>query len=82
MANTHKTGKKDVRVGCSGWSYRDWREGLYEGVPQRRWLERYAEEFDTVEVNATFYRLPFTAKRKPGGVWSAQSETVFSRGGR
>jgi uncharacterized protein YecE (DUF72 family) len=27
-------------------------------VPQRRWLERYAEVFDTVEVNATFYRLP------------------------
>jgi uncharacterized protein YecE (DUF72 family) len=46
-----------VRIGCSGWSYRDWREGLYEGVPQRRWLERYAESFDTVEVNATFYRL-------------------------
>ena len=29
-----------------------------EGCPQRRWLERYAEVFDTVEVNATFYRLP------------------------
>jgi uncharacterized protein YecE (DUF72 family) len=29
-----------------------------EGVPQRRWLEHYATLFDTVEVNATFYRLP------------------------
>jgi uncharacterized protein YecE (DUF72 family) len=48
-----------VRIGCSGWSYGDWRGGLYpEGLPQRRWLERYAEVFDTVEVNATFYRLP------------------------
>jgi uncharacterized protein YecE (DUF72 family) len=48
-----------VRIGCSGWSYDDWRGGLYpEGLPQRRWLERYAEVFDTVEVNATFYRLP------------------------
>jgi uncharacterized protein YecE (DUF72 family) len=47
-----------VRIGCSGWSYRDWRDGLYADVPQRRWLERYAEVFDTVEVNATFYRLP------------------------
>jgi hypothetical protein len=45
-----------VRIGCSGWSYGDWRSGLYpEGLPQRRWLERYAEIFDTVEVNATFY---------------------------
>src|SRR5438128_3175283 len=48
-----------VRIGCSGWSYRDWRGVLYpEGLPQKRWLERYAEVFDTVEVNATFYRLP------------------------
>jgi uncharacterized protein YecE (DUF72 family) len=49
---------KAVRIGCSGWSYADWRGRLYAGVPQRRWLERYAEVFDTVEVNATFYRLP------------------------
>jgi uncharacterized protein YecE (DUF72 family) len=48
---------KDVRIGCSGWVYASWREGIYEGVPQKRWLERYAELFDTVEVNATFYRL-------------------------
>ncbi len=48
-----------VRIGCSGWNYRDWRGGLYpRGEPQRRWLEIYAEHFDTVEVNATFYRLP------------------------
>jgi uncharacterized protein YecE (DUF72 family) len=48
-----------VRIGCSGWSYQDWRGGLYpDGLPQRRWLERYAEVFDTVEINATFYRLP------------------------
>jgi uncharacterized protein YecE (DUF72 family) len=49
---------RDVRVGCSGWSYQDWRDRLYRGVPATRWLERYAEVFDTVEVNATFYRLP------------------------
>jgi uncharacterized protein YecE (DUF72 family) len=47
-----------VRIGCSGWSYDEWRGGLYpEGLPQGRWLERYAEVFDTVEINATFYRL-------------------------
>lgn len=47
-----------IRIGCSGWVYRDWRGVLYpEGCPQRRWLERYAEVFDTVEVNSTHYRL-------------------------
>ncbi|HET9287502.1 MAG TPA: DUF72 domain-containing protein [Gaiella sp.] len=48
-----------VRIGCSGWSYEHWRGRLY---PARgttgRWLELYAKLFDTVEVNATFYRLP------------------------
>lgn len=48
-----------LRVGCSGWNYADWRGVLYpKGLPTSRWLERYAEVFDTVEVNATFYRLP------------------------
>jgi uncharacterized protein YecE (DUF72 family) len=48
-----------LHVGTSGWQYRDWRGVLYpDGLPQRRWLERYAQCFDTVEVNNAFYRLP------------------------
>jgi uncharacterized protein YecE (DUF72 family) len=48
-----------IRVGTSGWVYSDWRERFYpKGVPQRRWLEYYAAQFDTVELNATTYRLP------------------------
>jgi uncharacterized protein YecE (DUF72 family) len=50
---------EEVRIGCSGWSYRDWRNDFYPpGTPTRRWLAHYATVFDTVEVNATFYRLP------------------------
>jgi uncharacterized protein YecE (DUF72 family) len=49
---------KRVWIGCSGWSYRDWKDDLYKGVPSSGWLRRYAQVFDTVEVNATFYRLP------------------------
>ncbi|BCJ40414.1 histidine kinase [Actinoplanes ianthinogenes] len=46
-------------IGTSGWQYRDWRGGLYpEKLPQRLWLEHYAERFPTVEVNNAFYRLP------------------------
>ena len=46
-------------IGTSGWQYDDWRGVLYpEGVPQRAWLERYAESFRCVEVNNAFYRLP------------------------
>jgi uncharacterized protein YecE (DUF72 family) len=49
---------KPVRIGCSGWQYADWRERFYPArTPQRLWLTAYAERFDTVEVNSTFYRL-------------------------
>ena len=48
-----------VHIGCSGWVYKHWRGILYpEGLPQTRWFARYAEEFDTVEINNSFYRLP------------------------
>jgi uncharacterized protein YecE (DUF72 family) len=48
-----------VLVGTSGWQYAHWRERLYPaGLAQSRWLAFYAERFDTVEVNGTFYRLP------------------------
>jgi uncharacterized protein YecE (DUF72 family) len=48
-----------LRVGTSGWQYRDWRGRFYpKGVAAARWLEHYAARFATVEVNNTFYRLP------------------------
>ena len=46
-------------MGCSGWSYKDWRGIVYPPeLPQRRWFEHYQQLFDTVELNSTFYRLP------------------------
>jgi uncharacterized protein YecE (DUF72 family) len=51
-------GPRPVRVGCSGWNYASWKDEFYEGKPARLWLEHYAQYFDTVEVNNTFYRLP------------------------
>ena len=56
------TVNKAVHVGCSGWVYRHWKDGFYPaGLPQKRWFERYASEFDTVEINASFYRLPLAS---------------------
>jgi uncharacterized protein YecE (DUF72 family) len=46
-------------IGTSGWQYRHWRGKLYErGLPTERWFDRYADAFDTVELNVTFYRQP------------------------
>lgn len=51
-----------IFVGTSGYQYGHWRGVLYpEGLPQSRWLARYAELFGTVELNFTFYRLPTPA---------------------
>lgn len=48
-----------TRVGCSGWQYKHWRGDFYPAdLPASRWFERYASQFDTVEINNTFYRLP------------------------
>ncbi len=49
----------EIRVGTSGWNYRHWRVLFYpKGLKQSEWLGFYAGSFNTVEVNATFYRLP------------------------
>jgi uncharacterized protein YecE (DUF72 family) len=48
-----------IRIGCSGWNYKHWRETFYpKGLPISRWFQFYAEHFDTVEINNSFYRLP------------------------
>jgi uncharacterized protein YecE (DUF72 family) len=58
-----------IRIGCSGWQYKHWAASgrgsalhtapFYPpGLPQSRWFAHYASQFDTVEINNTFYRLP------------------------
>ena len=49
----------DIRVGTSGWHYGHWKKRFYpEDLPKSKWFEFYAEDFDTVEINNTFYQLP------------------------
>lgn len=48
-----------IRVGTSGWSYRHWAGVFYpERLAAAGWLGFYGSRFDTVEIDATFYRLP------------------------
>jgi len=50
---------KHIHVGTSGWTYDDWSGPFYpENVKGTDRLAFYAGRFDTVEVNATFYRIP------------------------
>ena len=49
----------EIRIGCSGWTYRHWRELFYPAkMAQRLWFGHYAATFDTVELNTSFYHLP------------------------
>lgn len=58
---TAKKGK--IYIGTSGFNYRHWADGVFypSGLAAKKWLEYYSENFRTVELNVTFYRLP-----KPG----------------
>ena len=59
----HRDSAHLIRIGCSGWNYAHWRHGVFypERCPPARWLRYYAQYFDTVELNNTFYRLPRTS---------------------
>ncbi len=65
----------DVYIGTSGWNYKHWRNLIYpEQTPQKRWLDFIAQNFDTVEVNTSFYRIP---KQETVAAWQAATEDHF-----
>jgi uncharacterized protein YecE (DUF72 family) len=52
-----RIGKKNIYIGTSGWSYPHWKGNFYpDNLAKSNWFEYYLQNFDTVEVNATFYR--------------------------
>lgn len=67
--------KGRIYIGTSGWSYKDWR-GIYypEKLKATDWLLFYTNDFDIVEINASFYRLP---KRETVENWTAKVPDNF-----
>ncbi|WP_423603944.1 DUF72 domain-containing protein [Sphingomonas sp. MS122] len=64
-----------IRIGCSGWNYRHWRGTFYpEKLAVKRWFGFYAGQFDTVEINNSFYRLP---KAETFAAWRDQAPPGF-----
>jgi uncharacterized protein YecE (DUF72 family) len=48
-----------LNIGTSGWSYKGWAQNFYpDGLPASKQLEYLAQQFSTVELNSSFYRLP------------------------
>jgi uncharacterized protein YecE (DUF72 family) len=66
-----------ILIGTSGYHYPHWWNGVFfpSDLPQRKWLEFYAEYFDTVELNVSFYRLP---KKEVFEGWYKRTPKRFS----
>jgi uncharacterized protein YecE (DUF72 family) len=60
LSEVIEIGMKQMRnyfIGTSGYTYNDWKEIFYpKGLSQKKWLAYYARHYNTVEINATFYR--------------------------
>lgn len=66
----------EFRVGTSGWVYDDWPGRFYpHELPREQWFTHYAREFDTVEVNNSFYRLP---QARTFAAWAQQAPPGFT----
>lgn len=64
-----------VLIGTSGWTYPSWKGAFYpEELPSRQYLEFYAKEFATTEVNYSFYHLPRPSTYEK---WAAQVPDDF-----
>src|SRR3954469_7939229 len=52
----------EIRIGTSGWHYKHWLGNFYpEKLPFPKMLQHYWQNFDTVEINNSFYMLPQTS---------------------
>lgn len=64
-----------IRIGTSGYNYPEWRGTFYpEKFPAGKMFAYYAERFTTVEINATFYRMPTTKNTE---AWREQAPDGF-----
>ncbi len=67
-----------IRFGTSGFSYDDWVGPFYPTtLPKRDWLSYYAGQFDTVELNVTYYRIP-SSKTVEAWLSKTPQEFLFS----
>jgi uncharacterized protein YecE (DUF72 family) len=66
---------RSVRIGTSGWHYKHWVGPFYpETTPPARMLDLYTRQFDTVELNTTFYRLP---PERAAAEWARRTPADF-----
>jgi uncharacterized protein YecE (DUF72 family) len=68
--------KAKWHIGCSGFHYDHWKNIFYpESVKKKEWFEFYATQFNTLELNVTFYRFPTVQMFRS---WHERSPDNFS----
>jgi uncharacterized protein YecE (DUF72 family) len=83
---TERANVNKVYIGTSGWAYKEWQKHFYPGdVPVKRQFQFYTTQFPTVEINATFYRLPtlrmvrgWRDKAPPGFVFAVKGSRFIT----
>lgn len=66
----------NIKIGCSGWVYPEWKGVFYpKDLPQKEWFSFYANKFNSVEINNTFYNFP---TRSTINKWYNQAPEGFS----
>ncbi len=67
--------KANIRIGTSGFSYKEWLGGFYpEKLPATKMLEYYSERMPTVEINYTFRAMPKTQMLEG---WASRTPPTF-----
>jgi uncharacterized protein YecE (DUF72 family) len=66
-----------IRIGTSGYAYPDWKEFYPKGLPVERYLEHYAGQFPSVELNFSYYRLPTYSQLKNLTAYVPETFTFF-----
>lgn len=67
-----------IHIGTSGFQYDDWVGTYYpDGLPKEQWLAFYAQEFHTLEINFTYYRMP-TARGLAGMARKVPDDFLFA----
>jgi uncharacterized protein YecE (DUF72 family) len=64
-----------IHIGTMGWSYNFWVGNFYaEGTKSSEFLTEYSRQFDTVEIDNTFYRIPNVTSLEK---WNRQTPDEF-----
>lgn len=67
--------KPEVYIGCTGWSMKEWVGRVYPtGTKATDYLKYYADQFNTIELNTTHYRIPTISMVKK---WVTTSKEDF-----